>query len=203
MRSNEYIYLYHFSHQSLYASRNDDVGRATSQTAAGLQPETGHQPVGQCCQLHVPRHRIPGDHRILFTTASTRSPCNMRHFQLISVVIRIHAADMGGNRVKYGVLSAGELFSHVFWMFFFLSCSNEWPRRSSPTSRTTQTPGRGSTPSWSSRRTWRLKYVRAKRGRATSSAPVIMRADVYRRRVGADLFLSSSRLMWSSSQHYF
>lgn len=40
-----------------------------------------------------------------------------------------------------------------------LFCSNEWPRRFSPTSRTIQMPGRGSTPSWSSLRTWKLKYV--------------------------------------------
>lgn len=40
-----------------------------------------------------------------------------------------------------------------------LSCSNEWPRKFSPTWRTTRTPGPGSTPSWSSLRTWKLKYV--------------------------------------------
>lgn len=55
------------SHQKLYASRNDDVGGSPSQTAAGLQSETGHQPVGQCCQLHVPRHWIPGE---CFSTSS-------------------------------------------------------------------------------------------------------------------------------------
>lgn len=47
--------------QKLYASRNDHVGRSPSQTAAGLQSEAGHQFVGQCCQLHVPRHWIAGE----------------------------------------------------------------------------------------------------------------------------------------------
>lgn len=32
--------------QKLYASRNDDVGGSPSQTTAGLQSETGHQPAG-------------------------------------------------------------------------------------------------------------------------------------------------------------
>lgn len=37
----------------LYASNYDNVSRPCSTAAAGLQPETGYQPAGQCCQLSI------------------------------------------------------------------------------------------------------------------------------------------------------
>lgn len=43
------------------ASSNDHVGRSSSKTTFGLQSEIGHQPVRQCCELHVPWYWVPGE----------------------------------------------------------------------------------------------------------------------------------------------
>lgn len=44
----------------LYASNYDNVSRPCSTAAAGLQPETGYQPAGQCCQLSISRGGTTG-----------------------------------------------------------------------------------------------------------------------------------------------
>lgn len=53
---------------------------------------------------------------------------------------------------------------------YCLFCSKELLRKSSQTSRTTQMPGQGLTPFWSSLRTWKLKYASSAHGASRQHA---------------------------------
>lgn len=44
----------------LYASSYDNVSRPCSTAAAGLQPEIGYQPTGQCGELSISWRRTSG-----------------------------------------------------------------------------------------------------------------------------------------------
>lgn len=48
----------------IYASNYDHVSRPCSSTAAGFQPEVGHQPFGQCRELLIPWRRSSGSYAL-------------------------------------------------------------------------------------------------------------------------------------------